>query len=233
MTLLTGPERQEPVLASRPVESECPVGFDALLARARSGDEAAWAELYDSLAPQVLGYLRAKGAADAEEVLGEVFLHVARGIDAFEGDGSGFRSWVFVIATSRLFDERRRARRKPSDPLEGTVADHMVAPADVQAEVEQRSIAAEVQALLGVLTDDQRHVVELRIFAGLTSQEVADIVGKPLGAVKALYRRGLGALRREIDAVAAESESTLRVQPLALRAPAVPPRAPAAVTGRS
>lgn len=187
------------------VDSEGALGFDALLARARAGEEAAWAEVYDALAPQVLGYVRARGALDAEEVLGDVFLHIARGIGTFEGDGSGFRSWVFVIATSRLLDERRRLRRKPTDPLESDAEERLGGPADVEADVEQSAAADEVQALLSVLTPDQRTVVQLRIFGELTSQEIADAIGKPVGAVKALYRRGLGALRRELEPTVREA----------------------------
>src|SRR5690606_28848761 len=150
----------------------------------RAGDEGAWAVLYDCLAPQILGYLRVKGAADAEEVLGDVFLHVARGIHDFDGDASGFRSWVFVIATSRLYDERRRLRRKPTDPLDPVAEERLTSAIDVQLEVEEAATVEAVHEMLELLTPDQRQVVELRIFADLTSQEVADIVGKPLGAVK-------------------------------------------------
>jgi RNA polymerase sigma-70 factor (ECF subfamily) len=187
--------------------------FDAALAGARASDEAAWADLYDLLAPQVLGYLRVRGAADAEEVLGDVFLHLARGIDDFEGDCSGFRSWVFVIATSRLLDERRRLRRRPTEPLDGTVEAHLCSDVDVETEVEHAAAAAEAQRLLAALTPDQRAVVELRVFGGLTSQEVAAIVDKPVGAVKALYRRGLGALRRELEVSDREPDTAVSLLP--------------------
>src|SRR3546814_5506314 len=90
-------------------------------------------------------------------------------------------------------------RRKPTDPLEAGVEDHLCSTADVEAEVERSAAATEVQHLLGALTDDQRAVVELKIFGELTSQEAADILGKPVGAVKAQYRRALGALRRQIE----------------------------------
>lgn len=202
--------------------------FDAVLAASRAGDDAAWAVLYDTLAPQVLGYLRVRGAADPEEVLGDVFLHVARSIDRFEGDVAGFRSWVFVIATSRLHDERRRARRKPTEPLDLAVEERLCGSVDVQAEVEQAAAVTEVRELLHALTPDQRAVVELRVFGGLTSTEVAAIVDKPVGAVKALYRRGLGALRRELEALGRHPEQELSL--LALRDPPVPPRASSAVT---
>lgn len=199
-----GRSRQHPGLGGAgatfaAVSSEGPGDIDQVLERARCGDESAWAALYDGIAPQVLGYVRVRGATDAEEVLGDVFLHVARGIDEFEGDASKFRSWVFVIATSRLYDERRRLRRKPTDPLDAGAEERLSASIDIEAEVEQAAAAEEVRELLDVLTADQRAVIELRVFADLTSQEVADIVGKPTGAVKALYRRGLGSLRRELE----------------------------------
>ncbi len=182
------------------------VRFDDLLQLARTGDEVAWSRLYDALAPQILGYVRVRGAGDAEEVLGDVFLHVARGMAAFDGDGPKFRSWVFVIATSRVLDERRRRRRKPTDPLDAAAEERLCGPADVETEVEQAAAATEARSLLQALTDDQRQVVELRVFGGLTSQEVADAVGKPVGAVKALYHRGLGALRRQLEPAADRPE---------------------------
>ena len=222
------------MVASGAVSRDCPLGFDAVLARARAGDEAGWAALYDSLAPQLLGYLRARGARDAEEVLGDVFLEVARGIDRFVGDASGFRSWVFVVATSRLHDERRRLRRKPTESLEPQAEEHLCGATDVEAEVEQAAAADEVQHLLRALTEEQRTVVQLRVFGDLTAQEVADVVGKPLGAVKALYRRGLGALRRQIErdlagaGMPSESQRVDNVLPFPW--PAVSLRASAAVT---
>ena len=74
-----------------------PERFTSLLEAAREG-RAAWQELYDGLAPVVLGYLRANVAPDPEDVLSEVFLQVARDVTRFEGDERGFRSWVFTIA---------------------------------------------------------------------------------------------------------------------------------------
>ena len=210
------------------VTSEAVVDFEGALAGARAGEDAAWASLYDHLAPQVLGYLRVRGAADAEEVLGDVFLHVARGIDEFDGDCSGFRSWVFVIATSRLHDERRRLRRKPTESLDLSVEEQLSSAVDVEAEVEQAAAAAAAQVLLAALTPDQRAVVELRVFGGLTSQEVSRIVDKPVGAVKALYRRGLGALRRELDLTVSTAPNEVSLLPLP--AVAVPLRWSPAVT---
>ena len=92
-----------------------PERFTSLLESARQGSEAAWQELYDGLAPVVLGYLRANSAPDPEDVLSEVFLQVARDIATFDGEEKGFRSWVFTIAHHRLIDARRHSARRPVD----------------------------------------------------------------------------------------------------------------------
>ena len=212
------------------MDPEAEVDFDRVLCRARAGDEGAWAALYDSLASQLLGYVRARGADDADALVGDVFLHVARGIDDFVGTASNFRSWVFVIAHSRLLDERRRLRRKPVEPLPEILEEKLVCSDDVEADVEQAAAARAAVDLLSVLTPDQRDVVALRVFGELTSAEVAAIVDKPVGAVKALYRRGLLALRRELvgDAV---PERPQEFQPKS--APAVSFLAHLSVTERS
>jgi RNA polymerase sigma factor (sigma-70 family) len=174
-----------------------PERFSSLLEAAREGSEVAWQELYSGLAPMVLGYLRANGAPDPEDVLSEVFLQVARDIARFEGEEPGFRSWVFTIAHHRLIDARRHSARRPielsAEPPEPTeraddAADEALAKIGVQ----------EVQRVLGVLSDDQRAVLLLRVIGDLSIEDVAKAVGKRPGAVKALQRRGLAAVKREL-----------------------------------
>jgi len=171
--------------------------FDSVLEAARAGAEWAWRRLYDDLSGQVLGYLRRQGARDDEDLLGEVWLQVARNIGTFDGDEANFRSWVFTVAHHRAIDERRRSGRRREDP----VAD-LPEPAsdDVAARSALESIATDrVQGLLDRLAPAQRDVLLLRIVGGLTVAEVADALGKRPGAVKALQRRGLEALRRILE----------------------------------
>ncbi|HEY3019439.1 MAG TPA: sigma factor, partial [Solirubrobacteraceae bacterium] len=94
-----------------PVES-----FDNVLQAARAGAEWAWERLYGALAPKVAGYLRANGAADPEDLTGEVFLQVVRGLERFSGDEHAFGAWVFTIAHRRLVDDLRRRSRRPVAP---------------------------------------------------------------------------------------------------------------------
>ncbi len=174
-----------------------PERFTPLLEAAREGSEAAWQEIYDDLAPVVLGYLRANNAPDAEDVLSEVFLQVARDIARFGGDERGFRSWVFTIAHHRLIDARRHSGRRPVDlspepPEPSGRADDAADEALAKIGVE------EVQRVLGTLSEDQRAVLLLRVIGDLSIEDVAKAVGKKPGAVKALQRRGLASIKREL-----------------------------------
>lgn len=191
--------------------------FPSVLAAAQAGDEVAWARLYDALAPQVGGYLRSRGSVDVDDLVGEVFLHLARGVGRFEGDEARFRSWVFMIATSRVIDERRRRTRRPTDPLSDADIINLTDPVDVEEAGVAAVAAVELGNLLSVLTPDQRIVVELRIFSQLTGEEIATVVGKPLTAVKALQRRAFAHLRRHLAAQEAAATEPAERAPVSNR----------------
>ena len=180
-------------------------GFERVLTRARQGDELAWTALYDSLAGQLLGYLRGRGAPDPEDQLGETFLQVARDLPSFSGDEAGFRSWVFTIAHRRLLDAARSRRRRPSVPLPSEqlapVAEALLGPEGaVDAAIEAVADREVLVALLAHLTEDQREVLLLRFAADLDTATVGTITGRSANAVAALTTRALGALRATIEA---------------------------------
>ena len=173
--------------------------FDSIVGAAQAGAGWAWRRLYDDLAGQVLGYMRAQGAQEPEELFGEVLLQMARNLGGFRGDESGFRSWVFQIAHNRVIDERRRRRRNPIDPVE-SIADLVPPQGDLTAGHALDAVLADhVRDLIERLVPGQRDVLLLRIVSGLTVPEVAAVVGKSEGAVKALQRRGLAALSRYVN----------------------------------
>jgi len=173
--------------------------FPAVLAAAQEGSSAAWESLLGDLAPALLGYLRVRGAVDPEGTAGEVFLHLARSISRFRGDEVGFRSWAFVIAHRRLVDERRRRARRQEVPTAPEGLPERAAPDRVEEEAEARLSLDEVRRLLDGLTPDQAEVITLRFLADFTLEETARVLGKRVGAVKALQHRGLTALRREME----------------------------------
>jgi RNA polymerase sigma-70 factor (ECF subfamily) len=135
-------------------------------------------------------------AAEPEDLTSEVFLGVFRGLGSFQGGEQQFRSWVFTIAHRRLQDERRRLARRP--PL--ATMDPAVSLPGGDAEREALDALGEqwVWQLTARLSADQRTVLLLRVVGDLTAEEVARVTGRTEGAVRALQRRGLEALRRMI-----------------------------------
>jgi RNA polymerase sigma-70 factor (ECF subfamily) len=152
------------------------------------------ARIYEELAPAVLGYFRGHGAADPDDLTGDVFVRVTAGIDRFRGDDAALRRWVFTIAHHRLVDEYRRGARTRETSVGDVpeVPDRAAAAADVL--VDPALVAA-----LGRLTPEQRDVVVLRFVADLPLRDVAKVLGKRAGAVKMLQARGLAALADELD----------------------------------
>jgi len=168
--------------------------FDRLLLAARARADWAWTEIYRELSPGILGYLRARGAREPEDLTGEVFLQVVRDLPSFAGSGLDFRAWVFTIAHHRLLDEARRVARRPVVLEEGAALAAFLPTADAEEDALAALGAERVRRALWSLSPDQQAVILLRVVGDLTVTEVARVVGKSPGAVKQLQRRGLAAI---------------------------------------
>lgn len=173
--------------------------FASVLARAQAGDERAWAVLYDELAGPLLRYLRARGARDADDLVGEVFVQLARNLGRFRGTEAALRGWAFMIARNRLLDELRRGRRHPVEPLDAIDDSALGAAGDTEVDVMARLGSDRLRRLLDALTPDQRDALLLRIVGDLSLEQAATALGKRVGAVTQLQRRGLASLRRELQ----------------------------------
>ena len=180
------------------LRSRTETSYDSRIEAAKDGAEWAWAAIYEELSGPVTGYLRNRGAADPEDLSSEVFLQVARDIHRFDGDETKFRSWVFVIAHRRLIDERRFLARRP-DEIDNLGDGIDFAGGDVEEEVMAHLSDAKLQEILETLTEDQRHVLALRIIGDLTLEETALVLHKRVSAIKALQRRALGAVRASLE----------------------------------
>jgi RNA polymerase sigma-70 factor (ECF subfamily) len=175
------------------------LAFQGALAAARLGQEWAVALLWRDLHPRILRYLRvAVGDSDAEDVASDVWLEVARGLGRFDGDESAFRAWVFTIARRRVIDAGRKVQRRRTDPMSPQQFDR--APADRPDELEARLALDAALRRVARLPADQAEVVALRVLAGLSAEQVAEIVGKRAGAVRVLQHRGLRCLADELSA---------------------------------
>ena len=170
--------------------------FASVLAAAQQG--AAWAStsIWVEYAPAVSAFLVARGSAEPEDLTSEVFLAVFDTLPAFRGGESEFRSFVFSIAYRRLVDElRKRSRRGAHDEWDDARDPRHSASAEAVAFNRLGDSAA--LSLLDGLPEDQRNVMVLRVIADLTIEQIAEVLGKRPGAVKALQRRALESLRKK------------------------------------
>jgi RNA polymerase sigma-70 factor (ECF subfamily) len=183
--------------------------FPGTLEAARTGAEWAWTDIYRDRAPAVLGYLRARRAYEPEDLTGEVFHQVVRDLPRFHGGETEFRAWVFVIAHHRLLDEGRRRARRPVD-LEADVPAVASETDDVETQVIESTSTDAVRRIIDRLPPDQRDVLLLRVIGDLTVEQVAQAIGKSPGAVKALQRRGVAAIKRTVEKEAYPFERAAR-----------------------
>ncbi|MGY1632641.1 RNA polymerase sigma factor [Geodermatophilus sp. SYSU D01186] len=177
--------------------------FDDVLAAAQAGAAWAFEVLYRDLAPAVTGYLRLHGAAEPDDLASETFIGVLTGLGGFRGDEDALRAWVFTIAHRRLVDDWRRRGRRPQVTDDDAVL-HELGGGDAEDDALVRIGAADVHRLCGTLPGDQRTVLLLRVLGDLTVEQVARVLGRSVGSVKALQRRGLRSLRTALESVPPE-----------------------------
>lgn len=164
-----------------------------MLARARSGDEAAFLGLWRSLQPRLLRYLHVLGCDDPDDVASETWLQVVRDLPRFSGAEEDFRRWLFTIGRHRAIDAARARARRPATPVSTgmeILADHQL----VEDQVLDGISVQRAVALLAGLSRDQAEAVALRVIAGLETPDVARILGKSAGAVRVALHRGLKTL---------------------------------------
>lgn len=163
--------------------------LDDALARARTGDTAAFDALFMAFQPPLMRFLRGVALDACDDIAGEVWLDVVRGLRGFRGDATAFRSWLFTIAHRRVIDARRARRRRPETPMADPPD---VAAAPDTADVAEAGMAAErAAALIAALPAEQAEVVLLRVVAGLDVAAVAAILGRRPGTVRVQSHRGL------------------------------------------
>lgn len=176
--------------------------FDQTLAAARAGEEWGWDLLYRWLGPAILGFLRGRIPAEAEDLASSVWMEAARSLGRFEGDEAGFRAWMFTIARSRMLNERRRRARRPVELHAEDTLPVAAAPDDPAAEVVERMAgAAAVDLIREVLPELQGEVVLLRVVAELPVNDIAAMLDLAPGHVRVLAHRGLAKLAEHFSRV--------------------------------
>lgn len=173
----------------------------AIVRRMVAGDPDALAELYDRFAPLVLAVARRilGGAGEAEEVLQEAFLQAWNQAERYDPGRSSVSTWLLLIARTRALDRLRsrgaRERMAQAAAAEPPAADTSSGGDDSVLHRERRR---RVRQALAELPEEQRRVLELAFYEGLSQSEIATRTGTPLGTVKTRALLGMKKLRQAL-----------------------------------
>jgi RNA polymerase sigma factor (sigma-70 family) len=161
-------------------------------ARLAQGDREAFAELYDAWAGRLHHYLvvQLQSRADADDALQETFLRLARGRGKL-ASVENLTAYVFAVARNEALRLAARRRRNAAGALSGEVLF-----CHQESDLRLRETAEWVSGALASLRSDQREVVELKAFAGLTLAEIAAVTGAPPGTVATRYRTALDKMHK-------------------------------------
>jgi len=168
-------------------------GGSTLLERVAAGDRSAVPALLDQYGPLVWSIARKQvGAAAAEDAVQEVFIEVWKHAGRFDPEVASEATYIATIARRRIIDQRRRIGRRPEVE---EIEEQTPTTDDALEEVELVDEARVAQEALARLRPEQREVLKLAIFDGLTHTEIAAKTSLPLGTVKSHARRGLERVR--------------------------------------
>ena len=168
---------------------------ESLVRRAQQQDQQAFTQLYEEHFDKIYRYvaLRMGDRVEAEDITQQVFLKALRSISTFRWKGIPFSAWLFRIAHNQVVDYLRKKTKQATVPIEDSV---ISSGNDPQLLIEQTWSIEQLISATRRLTEAQREVISLRFTSELPISQVAGIMGKSEGAVKALQHSAIVALRK-------------------------------------
>jgi len=169
---------------------------ESLVRRAQKHDQEAFAQLYEEHFDRIYRYitLRIGNEAEAEDLTQQVFLNALQSISSFKWKGVPFSAWLFRIAHNQVVDYLRR-KKHTAVPLGESLASR---DDNSQLVVEHKLDIERLLSATKKLTQAQREVISLRFTSELSIAQVAEVMGKSQGAVKALQHSAIVALRKAL-----------------------------------
>jgi RNA polymerase sigma-70 factor (ECF subfamily) len=171
--------------------------IERLVDEARAGDAWAFGRLFDHFHLPVYRYVasRVRYPSDAEDLTQLVFVKALEALPRYESRGIPFGGWLFRLARNAVIDHVRTSH-------EHADLDQSVDRAGTDAGPDELAVTRQefeaVRSALSTLTDEQRDVIALRFFAGLSAREAAEAMGKQEGTIRGLQFRAIAALRRQL-----------------------------------
>lgn len=174
-------------------------GDAEIVVRLQRRDPQALAELYDRYGRLVYSLIVrvVRDGALAEDLVQETFLRVWNRAQGFDAQRGALGPWLLAVARNRAIDYLRSASGRERNALELEEVDHPSLYTNMERDILASDKARVIRAALDKLAPNQREVIELAYFEGLTQTEMAERMGQPLGTVKTWVRTALKNLREE------------------------------------
>ena len=174
-----------------------------LIARMQGRDPRALAELYDRYGRVVYALILrvVRDTGIAEDLVQETFLRVWNRVHGFDAQKGSIGPWLLAVARNRAIDYLRSAGGRERNSVEYEETDHPALYTDMEKDILASDKARVVKSAMDKLSPNQRQVIELAYFEGLSQTEMAERMGQPLGTVKTWVRSALKSLRDELGAV--------------------------------
>jgi len=172
-----------------------------LAERLKRRESSVMGELYDRYGKLAFSliYRIVRDIGVAEDLVQETFLRVWNRSQGFDAERGALGPWLLAVARNRAIDYvRSSGGRMTRGALELEAAEHPAVFVNFEAEVLSQDRARRVRGALGRLNENQRHVIELAYFEGLSQSEMAERMGQPLGTVKTWVRTALKNLRDDL-----------------------------------
>jgi len=172
-----------------------------LAERLKRRESSVMGELYDRYGKLAFSliYRIVRDIGVAEDLVQETFLRVWNRAQGFDAERGALGPWLLAVARNRAIDYvRSSGGRMTRGALELEAAEHPAVFVNFEAEVLSQDRARRVRGALGRLNENQRHVIELAYFEGLSQSEMAERMGQPLGTVKTWVRTALKNLRDDL-----------------------------------
>lgn len=181
-------------------DSDLPPSIDELVNRIARGDHVAFSELYDGMAPRLLGLIKRilVDHAQSEEVAQEVFLEIWQTATRFDRSKGSAVSWMLTMARRRSIDRVRASQSGRDRDVKVGIRDTPAAFDNVSESVELKIESERVKVAMACLTELQREALTLAYFGGYSQSEVAELLSIPIGTVKTRLRDGMIRLRDEL-----------------------------------
>ena len=170
------------------------------LQQARAFNQNTLAAIYDDYYQPIYRYIyrQVSDVETARDLTAEVFHRFLKALKKNKGPDQNLQAWLYRTATNCVVDHYRRQQHRQHLSLNEDLVDTCDNP---ETMAENHISAETVRAALHHLTPDQQQVIILKFLEGLSNQETADILDKPVGAVKSLQHRALAALQRRLQAM--------------------------------